>query len=128
MITAAELTTMRSEAEALMPDECVVLRAVETSDGQGGWTSEWGTAGTYACSMAEGPYMRFGAERVSAGQMTPVGIVFLSLPHDADVTAADRIAWTPAGAGAAEMTIEVTQSGTRTQALNKRVAGKEVGE
>jgi hypothetical protein len=127
MITAAELTSMRDEAETLMPDEAVVLRAVETPDGQGGWTSAWATDGTYACNAAAGPYMRFGAERVAAGQVTPVGIIFLSLPHDADVNAGDRIAWTKAGAATATE-MEVTQAGTRSWAINLRVACKEVGD
>lgn len=118
---------MRSEAQSLMPDQCVVLRSIETSDGQGGWTDAWATAGTYACNMAAGPYMRFGAERVVAGQPTPVGVIFLSLPFDADVRATDRIAWTPAGAAVAAGTFEVTQAGTRSWNINKRVAAKEVG-
>lgn len=127
VLTAAELTTMRAEAEVLMPDEAVVLRSVETPDGQGGFTQSWATDGTYPCNAAAGPYMRFGAERVVAGQTTPVGIIFLSMPHDADVNAGDRIGWTKAGA-ATGTTLEVTQAGSRSWAVNLRVACKEVGD
>lgn len=126
-ITATELAAMRTEAQTFMPDTAVVQRSIETPDGQGGYTSAWGTAGTYVCNAAAGPYMRFGAERVAAGQVTPVGIIFLSLPHDADVRAADRIAWTKAGAATAT-TLEVTQAATRSWAINLRVACKEVGD
>ena len=126
-ITAVELATMRTEAQTFMPDSAVVLRAVETPDGQGGYTSAWATANTYACNAASGPYMRFGAERVAAGQVTPVGIIFLSLPWDADVRAADRVAWTKAGDVTAT-TLEVTQSGSRSWAINLRLACKEVGD
>ena len=118
---------MRTEAQTLMPDSCAVVRTTNVSDGQGGFTETTATVGTYACNAASGPYMRFGAERVAAGQITPVGIVFLSLPHDADVKAADRIAWTKAGAGSAT-TMEVTQAGSRSWAVNLRVACKEVGD
>lgn len=126
-LSAADLATMRADAETLMPDEAVVLRSIETPDGQGGFTQTWATAGTYACNAAAGPYMRFGAERVVAGQTTPVGIIFLSLPHDADVNAGDRIAWTKAGAAEA-FELEVTQVGTRSWAINTRLACKEVGD
>lgn len=126
-LSTAELTSMRTEAQTFMPDSAVVLRSVETPDGQGGYTSVWGTANTYACNAASGPYMRFGAERVAAGQLTPVGIIFLSLPWDADVRASDRIAWTKAGEATAT-TMEVTQAGSRSWAINLRVACKEVGD
>ncbi len=127
-ITAIELASMRDEAETLMPDSCAVLRPTEVPDGQGGWTQTWATAGTYACNLATGPYMRFSAERVAAGQVTPVGIVGISLPHDADVNPDDRIVWTPAGEVTARMTIEVTQFGSRSWAINSRAMGKEVGD
>lgn len=126
-LSTVELTSMRGEAETFMPDEAVVLQEVQVSDGQGGYTSIWATAGTYACNAAAGPYMRFGAERVVAGQTTPVGIIFLSLPFDADVNASDRIAWTKAGDVTAT-TLEVTQSGSRSWAINLRLACKEVGD
>lgn len=126
-LTATDLTSMRTDAEALMPDEAVVLRSTEVPDGQGGHTLQWVTHETYACNATAGPYMRFGVERVAAGQTTPVGIVFLSLPHDADVLARDRIAWTKAG-GLTATELEVTQSGTRSWAVNLRVACKEVGD
>lgn len=124
-ITSTELAAMRADAEALMPDEAAVLRSVDTPDGQGGFTQTWATAGTYACNAAAGPYMRFGAERVVAGQTTPVGIIFLSLPHDADVNADDVIAWTHDGS---VTNVQVTQVGTRSWNVNARVAGKEVGD
>lgn len=127
-LTATELTSMRIEAETFMPDECAILRPTEVSDGQGGFTTTWATASIVDCNMAAGPYMRFGAERVAAGQVTPVGIIFLSLPHDADVHTSDVIAWTPEGSEEAAMSIEVTQASARSQAINRRVAGKEVGD
>ena len=127
VLTAADLASMRADAESFMPDEAVVLRATEVSDGQGGFTETWVEHGTYACNAAAGPYMRFGAERVVAGQTTPVGIIFLSLPHDADVLAHDLIAWTKAGAATATE-LEVTQAGSRSWAVNLRVACKEVGD
>ena len=126
-LTATELTTMRTEAEALMPDTCTVLRSTEVPDGQGGYTQTWVEHADYACNVAAGPYMRFGAERVAGGQTTPVGILFASLPHDADVVASDRIGWIKAGE-ATGATLEVTQSGTRSWSVNTRVACKEVGD
>ena len=126
-LTAADLATMRADAEAFMPDECSVLRSTEVPDGQGGFTQTWATVATYACNVAAGPYMRFGAERVSAGAITPVGIIFASLPHDADVLAADRIGWVKEGAETG-VNLEVTQDGTRSWAINRRLACKEVGD
>lgn len=124
-ITSTELAAMRADAEALMPDTAAVLRSVDTPDGQGGFTQTWATAGIYACNAAAGPYMRFGAERVVAGQTTPVGIIFLSLPHNADVNADDVIAWTHDGA---VTNVQVTQASHRSWNVNTRVAGKEVGD
>lgn len=126
-MTATELTATRAQAETLMPDSCAVLRSSDVPDGQGGFTQTWATAGTYACNAAAGPYMRFGAEKVVGGQVTPVGILFFSLPFGADVQEADRIAWTKAGASPPATELEVTQAGTRSWAINKRVAAKEVG-
>lgn len=126
-LSTAELTSMRAEAKTFMPDTAIVLVSVNVPDGQGGFTQTWATANTYACNAATGPYMRFSAERVAAGQVTPVGIVFLSLPHNAVVNAADRIAWTKAGDVTAT-NLEVTQASGRSWAVNLRVACKEVGD
>lgn len=124
-ITAIELAAMRDQAESLMPDSCVVKRTTNVSDGQGGTTTTTATAGTYACNGASGPHMRMAAEAVIAGQVTPEGAIFISLPWDADVREADRIEWTRA-AGGSTTVVEVNQVSVRSWQINTRVTGKDV--
>lgn len=48
MLTTAELTAMRADVAKMLPDTGYILSATRISDGQGGFTTTWGTASTTA--------------------------------------------------------------------------------
>lgn len=51
-LSAAELASMRSDLEQLLPDTCTILSPTRASDGQGGFTETWGTVtASEACRL-----------------------------------------------------------------------------
>jgi head-tail adaptor len=88
MLTAADLTAMRSTASASLVDVCLIKRVTLTSDGVGGYTSSWATAATVACRVApaRGPTELDLVNRAAAVQGWT-----LTLPYNTDVRPADRL-------------------------------------
>ena len=86
-LTDAELDSMRSSLEELLPGTCVILAGTLTPDGAGGFTSTWGTASTVACRLD--PIK--GYEQLSGGAVSAYQRYRLTLPHDAALTAGARV-------------------------------------
>ena len=87
MITAAQLTLMRARVEDTLPDTGYVLSAAYTSDGQGGMTEVWGTAGTISCRVDP---LR-GYEAVTGGAIQPFHGFQLTAPYDTTLSEAERV-------------------------------------
>lgn len=85
---AAELAGFREEAEAYLPDSCLVLRPTRTLDTVGTWTTV-GTAvaHTYPCRRRAGSPREFTVGEQLAGEV----LWTVTLPYDADVNHDDLL-------------------------------------
>jgi len=118
MIDANDLAMMRATAEDALPDACTVKRVTLKDDGYGGQTEKWDDVASYACRLAPVANPK---ELLLAGQTAQVTDWMVTLPHNADCKAADRIG---VGARVLEVTGVVLGSSWQT-AL--RVTAKEIG-
>lgn len=90
MLTAAELTAMRTVEESVMSGTAIISRYALTADGMGGYSEAWTNVGTVSCDLW--PINRRGdRERVVGAQMTQDANWFITVPYDTMVTAKDRI-------------------------------------
>lgn len=80
---------MRDEIELTLPDVCVIQRATNFSDGQGGQTEAWATASTTSCRVS--PAGRSAVEVARADRTAAVGDWIVTLPYLSDVTVEDRL-------------------------------------
>jgi hypothetical protein len=88
MLPTAELEALRTDLLDAMPDTCNVLSLTRTSDGQGGWSEAWGTAGTsIACRLD----FIGGRESVTGGALLPYTSAIVTLPQATVITAQNRI-------------------------------------
>jgi head-tail adaptor len=88
MFDDGELTSMRTAFEGLMPDTCNVLTVTNTSNGQGGFTQTWGTAGTAVRCRIDS--IR-GSEAVAGGAVYPLHQMVVTLPYNEVVSTEGRI-------------------------------------
>jgi len=87
-LTAAELSTMRSTINELLPDTCNILTPTNVNDGQGGITTTWGTASaSVACRLDK----RSGQEQITGGAIRPYTEWMLTLPYDTTITSTQRV-------------------------------------
>ena len=89
LLSAGELSAMRTVQNETLPGTAVISRNSPTSDGMGGWTDAWAAVGTVDGRVA--PASESGAERLVAERITAEDAWVITLPHDTDVTARDRI-------------------------------------
>jgi len=89
MLPAAELDQLRTDLLDAMPDTCNILSLLtRTSDGQGGWSEAWGTAGTsIACRLD----FIGGRESVTGGALLPYTTAIVTLPQSTAITAQNKI-------------------------------------
>ena len=87
MLSATDLTTMRAAQTAALPDTCIRTRVTLVSDSAGGYT-EMPTTFPYACRVAP----TSGRELEIAARVTSERTLTVTLPHDANVLASDRLA------------------------------------
>lgn len=94
----SELTLMRAEIEALLPDTANILEVTRVSDGQGGYNDSWGTAtgGTaVACRLdaaASAGISNFqGNEVMRGGAVQPYGRWVATLPYNTTITTDNRL-------------------------------------
>lgn len=90
MLTSGDLTAMRDALEDLMPDAANILSATQTSDGQGGWSTTWGTvtAGV-KCRLDRSGQQP--SESVRSAALLPFSQWILTLPHDTTITEQNRV-------------------------------------
>jgi head-tail adaptor len=87
-LSSSDLTALRAEQAALMPDTCTVSRLTATADGLGGTTRTWATSSTLACRLASnGAPMEYMQSAALQGRT----VWMVTLPYGSDVTRADRL-------------------------------------
>ena len=89
VLTSADLTSMRTTINTMMPDTCNIIAGTITSDGQGGYTEAWGTA--YAGVSCRLDKRNTGREVVSAGAIQTFGTWVLTLPYNTAITSSNRV-------------------------------------
>lgn len=89
MLGTGELAAMRAAVLRTLPDTCEIQRATRVEDDAGGWLDVYAPITTVACRLA--PAEAGAVEQVVAGRLQGRVPVSVTLPHDADLTAADRI-------------------------------------
>lgn len=117
MISAAELSAMRSTVQSSLPGTVVVVRSTATSDGMGGQDEVWAAAGTVAARISPAGA---GADNIMGGEFQNVAPWVVTLPAGTDVTDRDRLTY-------AGQTFEITgSSDPRSWATSIRLECKEV--
>ena len=90
MLTDAELADFRALQRLAMPGSAIIHRATLASDGMGGQTETWPAIGTVAARLY--PTQGYsGNERMMGAQDMSITDWWLTLPFDADITAADVV-------------------------------------
>lgn len=87
-LSAAELAQMRSDINQLLPDTGYILALTRTSDGGGGWSESWGTAGTAVCRL---DFPNPGKEQSAADRLQSFKSGVLNVPYDTTITTANRL-------------------------------------
>lgn len=87
MIDSADLEYMRTSIERLLPSTAYILTVTRTSDGQGGLTEAWGTAGTAACRL---DYSN-GREYEAGNLVKSYSGWVLTIPHDTTIAVTNRV-------------------------------------
>jgi SPP1 family predicted phage head-tail adaptor len=82
-----ELTRLHADVANLLPGSAVIQRLTEASDGQGGMAQSWAACGTVACRLVA----KSGNTRALGSQNETVGAYTLTVPHDTDIVASDRV-------------------------------------
>lgn len=89
MLTLTELAGMRATAARVMVEAASVLRNTPASDGAGGETEAWTTAGTYACELEKREAQA--GEAVEAEKLAALTHWEIRFPVGTDVRVRDRI-------------------------------------
>lgn len=86
-LTAAELASMRTDIETLLPDTCVIKTLTTAPDGMGGQTETWSASGTATCRLDR----RSGGERMAGGAIRAYGEWVLTVPYQTGVDVSKRV-------------------------------------
>jgi SPP1 family predicted phage head-tail adaptor len=90
LLTAAELSAIRTTAADALPDTAIIQNYTSVSDGGGGQTQTWTAAGTMDCRIA--PIVGMGAnEDQSGGRISADAQFIVTLPYNAAVTTDSRL-------------------------------------
>ena len=95
MLTAAEITGMRSTLDESLPGTAVISRATWVSDNQGGSTATWAAAGTVIARISPAT-ARPGVEPVAGGGLVSESDWVGTFPDGTDITVRDRVVWSGA--------------------------------
>jgi head-tail adaptor len=87
LLSDSDLTWMRDTLELTMPGTCYILSGTNTSDGQGGFSTSWGTVGTSICRLD----IKGGKEMQAGGGYIPFTQVILTLPYDTVITTKNQV-------------------------------------
>lgn len=91
MLSAADLAGMRETVTAALPDTCLVVDTVSTSDGAGGETTTAGDPTSYPCRIA--PRLATGTGQLKDAEMDVAGRIItqapwlITMPEGAEVSA-----------------------------------------
>jgi hypothetical protein len=86
MLTATEVTAMRTTQSATLPDTCTRTRTPLVSDGMGGQKVGTASTASYACRLStRGVPSQYAAMGAVLGQQ----LWMVTLPYNADVVAED---------------------------------------
>ena len=86
-LSSDDLEYMRDCIESLLPGTAYLLSLTVGSDGYGGITETWGTAGTVACRIDSKTI----SEPTQGGAIQPQHGFVLTVPHDTTITEAYRV-------------------------------------
>jgi len=87
MLSASDLSYMRSAINELFPDTCSILNLAWSSDGEGGQVETWGTLSSSTCRVD----YNLGRESMTGGALMPYQKAVISMPYGTVVTPANRI-------------------------------------
>ena len=88
-LSALELASIQAAASGFLgAGTAVIWKASEVGDGQGGATTTWGASGTADCRVSASG---MGTARDVAAKLTVISPWLVTLPHDTNITVADRI-------------------------------------
>ena len=82
MLTASELTAMRSTLDASLPDSAIIQDRAWLSDGGGGGSTTYVASGTIACRIAPAA---MAGERIEGDRIHPDTEYVFTFPYDAAV-------------------------------------------
>ncbi len=111
MLTAGELTLLRSDLEDTLPDTCVITPQTQSADGAGGWTVSNGTPVSVACRYYPDAKP---VEGVSQGRQRGTRQWIVEVPQGTGINLSDRI--TVSG-----LVFEVRGFKSRSEELLRRV-------
>lgn len=89
MLTAAEITSMRSVQALALPDSCIISRDTIASDGRGGVTRTPATVATVDCRLAVGGGQA--TEEIDAERLRNESSWIITVAQGTDVRDGDRI-------------------------------------
>jgi len=87
MLTDSDLAGCRSTAGAALPDTAIIQNATSVSDGGGGGSVTWTSAGTLACRIAP----MASAEKETGDRISAYTERIVTLPYNAPVTTNSRL-------------------------------------
>ncbi len=94
MLTERELNEMRATARSVLPSQAVILSPTRASDGQGGYTLTFLPVGTAIARLASDTNRGSNNGETTVGdRLAEVTSWILTLPHDQQVDAKDRVTY-----------------------------------
>lgn len=89
MLTSAQLTAMRAQQAAALPDAAEIWRYTSADDGAGGQLQTWAKLADTTGRVAPTGYSP--AERMIADRLTGVITYTVTLPYNTIITSRDRV-------------------------------------
>jgi hypothetical protein len=86
-LTSAELASMRTEINKLLPDTCTIYTSTVTPDSMGGFTTAWTAAGTVACRLDAD----LAGEGLLGGAVQPYERYTLTVPQGTTITGGNQV-------------------------------------
>jgi hypothetical protein len=86
---SGELSQLRADILALLPDICDIVSVTRTPDGFGGWAETLSVSSTIACRMDH----KTGREMLGDGSVRTYQYNLLTLPHTANISTANRVVY-----------------------------------
>lgn len=91
-LSTLELTRMRDEADAYMPDTCTLQAVTRTADSMGGWSESWGeTYADISCRLSALTVTRPEGEIAQGNQLTSPTAWVLTVGYSQEVDVSWRV-------------------------------------